>query len=136
MTEAFLRGEVPESDVAAPFWQATREQRLVLQWCDACARPVHYPREACPRCLGDRLTWRAASGNGTVYSATLVHRAPSAELRARVPYVVALVDLDEGARLVTNVVGADALTVAVGDRVTVDWEPLADGRFLPVFRRS
>ena len=125
------RLEPPISEVAAPFWDATRERRLLLQWCTACGRPVWYPREVCPGCLGSTLEWRESRGHGVVYACTVEHNAQTPALEA--PYVVALVDLDEGVRLLSNVVGCPPDQVGVGDRVQLTWEPLSDGRRLPLF---
>jgi uncharacterized OB-fold protein len=125
------RFEPPISEVAEPFWNATREGRLLLPWCTACARPIWYPREVCPRCLGSTLEWRESQGRGVVYACTVEHKAQTRALAA--PYVVALVELDEGVRLLSNVVGRPPERVAVGDRVRVTWEPLSDGRRLPLF---
>jgi uncharacterized protein len=125
------RLEPPVGETSAPFWEATREGRLLLQWCTACERPVWYPREVCPGCLGEALEWRESPGRGAVYACTVEHKAQTAALEA--PYVVALVELDEGVRLLSNVVGAPPDEVGVGDRVEVTWEPLSDGRQLPLF---
>ena len=127
------RFEPPESPAGAPFWAATREQRLVLPWCRACEVPHWYPRERCPRCLGETIEWRAASGLGAVYAVSVMPKPALPVLADRVPYVVALVELDEGVRVMTNVVADDPFGVSVGARVQVAWEPLTDGRHLPVF---
>ncbi len=123
----------PESPAGASFWAATREGRLVLQWCGRCERPIHFPREACPACLGTDLEFRPVSGRGTVYAATILPKEGNGGMAGRTPYVVALVDLAEGVRMLTNVIADDPETVAVGDTVSVAWEPLPDGRRLPVF---
>ncbi len=123
----------PESPPAAPFWAATRERRLALQWCTACERAIHFPREACPGCLGDAFEYRPASGHGVVYATSTMPKPGNPGMAGRAPYVVALVDLPEGVRLLTNLVGEGALDLPVGAAVTVAWEPLADGRHLPVF---
>jgi uncharacterized OB-fold protein len=134
MTESPPTRTVPEpSEISQPFWDASREQRLVLQRCPACDRSVWYPRAMCPTCLGEDLEWVEASGHGTVYAMSVHHRAPTAELADFAPYVVALVDLDEGVRVMTNVVGAEPGSVHVGQRVDACWEPLADGRHLLLF---
>lgn len=123
----------PISDAAVPFWDATRDQRLVLQWCPACERAIHFPREACPSCLGTDLAFRPAAGTGTVYAISVMPKPGNPTMAGREPYAVALVDLPEGVRLLANVVGEGALDAAVGDAVRVAWEPLSDGRHLPVF---
>jgi uncharacterized protein len=130
------RLEPPVSEAAAPFWEATRERRLVLPWCLGCDRPFWYPRETCPRCLGGDLEWRAASGRGAVHACSVMPRPGNPGMAGREPYVVALVELEEGVRLMSNVVAGDPWSVAVGDAVTVTWEPLSDGRSLYLFERS
>ncbi|MCU1455326.1 MAG: putative nucleic-acid-binding protein containing a Zn-ribbon [Acidimicrobiales bacterium] len=127
------RFEPPVAPASAPFWDASREQRLVLQWCRDCERPIHYPREACPRCLGTELEFRPASGRGVVYAASVMPKPGNASMAGREPYVVALVDLEEGVRMLSNVVGLRPELVEVGLAVEVTWEPLSDGRHLPLF---
>lgn len=123
--------EPPASPAAAPFWEATRREELVLPWCTACERPFWYPREVCPACLGDAVEWRPASGAGEVYAVSVQHRAGPGRDESDGPYAVALVDLPEGVRLMANVVGCPPEDVAVGMAVRVAWEPLSDGRKLP-----
>ena len=132
MTEP-TRPEPPVSEVSQPFWDATREHRLVVQWCRDCDRPVFYPREVCPTCLGDDLDWRESAGTGTVHAITVEHRPQNPQVAGRVPYAIALVEVAEGWRMLTNVVDCDPLTVTVGSPVAVTWEPLSDGRNLPLF---
>ena len=132
------RFEPPVGDDSGPFWEATREGRLVVQWCTACDRAVFYPRAFCPHCAAGRgaLEWRTASGRATVYAAVVEHRPEMAGARfsAGEPYCVALVDLDEGVRMLTDVVGCPPGDVHSGMGVTVTWEPLSDGRQLALFR--
>jgi uncharacterized OB-fold protein len=133
VTGDVTRFEPPIGEVSAPFWDATRERRLVVQWCVGCEQPIFYPRAVCPACLGTELEWRPSPGAGTVYAVTVEHKPQNPGLAAMAPYAVALVELDEGIRMLTNVVHCDPATVAVGDPVVVTWEPLSDGRHLPLF---
>lgn len=123
----------PISEEARPFWDATRERRLLLQRCRVCDRAIHFPRAACPGCFGSDLGWRESTGGGAVHAVTIMPTPASPTMAGRAPYAVALVDLDDGVRLLTNLVGERALDAAVGDRVELRWEPLEDGRHLPVF---
>jgi uncharacterized OB-fold protein len=123
----------PESEGAAPYWEATREQRLVLPWCPSCDGPFWYPREVCPRCLSPDVEWRAASGRGRVYACSTMPKPAMSGLADLVPYVVALVELDEGVRVMSNVTGCPPDDVVVGMPVQVTWEALPDGRHLPLF---
>ena len=127
------RVEPAPTDTSAPFWDATRDRRLVLQWCRACERPIHYPRDVCPACLGDDLDFRDASGHGVVHAWSVMHAPAHPGMADAVPYVVALVDLDEGARMMTNLIECDPSDVRVGLDVEVRWEALSDGRHLPLF---
>lgn len=131
--QAVERFRPPVSMASVPFWEATREPRLVLQWCRACERAIHFPREACPTCLGTDLEFRTASGRATVHAASIMAEPANPSMAGRGPYVVALVELAEGIRMLTNVMTADPGSVAMGDAVTVAWEPLTDGRHLPMF---
>jgi uncharacterized OB-fold protein len=128
------RFEPPPSEAAEPFWQATGDEQLVLPWCTACERAMWYPRPTCPLCLGTAIEWRPASGAGTVYALSLQHRPAHPKLADRVPYAVALVDLAEGVRMMSEVL--PSTEVQVGDAVQVLWEPLSDGRNLPLFERA
>lgn len=130
---ARTRFEPPVSEAGAPYWEATREGRFVLPWCAACGRPHWYPREVCPHCLADAIEWRPASGRGVVYAASTMPRPAMPMLAGRVPYVVALVELEEGVRMMTNVVDVDPADVRVGMAVELCWEDLSDGRRLAVF---
>jgi uncharacterized OB-fold protein len=121
------------SDHGAPYWAAAREHRLVLQHCPRCDRLQHFPRPWCTECLADELDVVESSGRGTVYAVTVVRRNPNPAFAARVPYALALVDLDEGVRVMSNVVGCDPGSVHVGRRVTVAFESAADGAVVPVF---
>jgi uncharacterized protein len=127
------RGVGPETLDSAPYWAATREQDLQLQRCRACGRFTFYPRVICPSCGQSELEWTTASGRGTVWSFSVVHRAVSQAFKASVPYVVALVELEEGPRMMSNIVDCDPDDIAIGQQVEVVWEPLEDGRSLPLF---
>jgi uncharacterized OB-fold protein len=131
------RFEPPVGDESGPFWEATREGRLLVQWCTACDRGVFYPRAFCPFCgTGGTLEWREASGRATVHAAVVEHRpdAAGAAFSGGEPYCIALVDLEEEVRMMTNVVGCPPVDVHSGMAVRVAWEPLSDGRQLALFR--
>lgn len=123
----------PQTSHTVPFWEATRDRRLLLQWCPACEAHVWYPRENCPRCLGTDHEWREASGEGVVHAVTVLYRPGVPMMADRGPYTVALIDLAEGVRMMSNVVGCDPESVTVGMAVRLTWEPLSDGRNLPQF---
>lgn len=115
----------PNAD-SAPFWAATAEDRLLFQRCERCAKAQFPPRARCLAC-GGTLRWEESCKRGAVHSHTVVQRAPSAAFKARVPYVIALVDLEEGPRLLLNVLdaaGDPALTI--GAPVKVVFEPTTD----------
>jgi hypothetical protein len=125
----------PQDDLTAAWWDGTRERLLLLQRCGTCGEVQHHPRHVCLSCgATDGLGWVESDGSGTVDTFTVVHRAPRPDLEA--PYVVARVRLDDGPVLLSRIVGEPGQLpeVRIGDVVSLAWEPLADGRALPVFR--
>lgn len=118
----------PESQ---PFWDGCAAGKLRYQRCADCGRAQSLPRASCAHCHGTRLAWQAASGRGRILSYTVVHRAPTAAWRADVPYAIAIVDLDEGFRLMTQVTGGEQPGLAIGAAVTIGFTT-RDGQPLPV----
>ena len=116
------------------FWNGLREQKLLIQRCGGCGALRHPPRPMCPRCRS--LDWKAieSSGRGTVYSFVMPHepRFPFFDY----PYIVVLVQLDEGARLVSNLCGIDPADVTVGMPVEVDYQTFDNDLVLHQFRPS
>ena len=105
------------------FWLATKEKRLIYQQCADCGAVVFYPRRRCSSCLSANLEWKESAGEGTVYTYSIVRQSYHPFFRSMAPYAVAWIDLDEGPRLVSNVVGiADPSGVRIGMRVKVRWE--------------
>jgi uncharacterized OB-fold protein len=130
--------EPPVGADSEPFWDATRDGRLLVQWCTACDQGQFYPRAFCAHCgtgVGVGLEWRQASGQGSVHSFTIEHNpaATGTTFSGGQPYVVALVDLAEGVRMLTNIIGCDPADVVIGLAVELTWEPMSDGRQLPQF---
>jgi uncharacterized OB-fold protein len=125
--------EPPEHTYAEPFWDGTRQHQLVLPACRECDAVFWYPRQVCPVCLGTDIEWRPAAGDAVVYAVSVQYRPGPRRDEADGPYAVALVDLPEGVRMLTNVVGCPPDAVTVGQAVRVTWLPLSDGRNLPMF---
>ncbi|MFG2721098.1 Zn-ribbon domain-containing OB-fold protein [Streptomyces sp. NPDC048416] len=96
------------------YWDAAAEGRLLIRQCAACGRPHHYPREFCPYCWSEDVTWRPASGRATLYTWSVVHRNDLPPFGDRVPYVPAVVDLAEGPRMMTEVVGCAQDDLRIG----------------------
>lgn len=119
--------------VSAPYWQAAREGRLVVQRCTACGHLQLYPRSLCTRCSGERLDWLDASGRGHVKTFTVIRRAVSAAYEPDVPYVVALIALEEGPTLMSNVVGCPPESVRIGAPVRVRFDVWTPEVTVPVF---
>ena len=91
---------LPEpTPVTAPFWEACKAHLLLLQQCETCGHIQFYPRSLCTACMSDDLRWRPARGRGTVYSYSTVHRALLPGFEEDLPYVVAMIELEEGVRL-------------------------------------
>ncbi|GAA5236886.1 Zn-ribbon domain-containing OB-fold protein [Verticiella sediminum] len=122
------------TDENRPFWDACRAGRLDLQRCTACGH-VRYPiSRFCPRCLSEDHAWTTMSGRGTVFSYVVFHRAYHPGFKEDVPYNVALVQLEEGPRMYSNIVGTANDQVRIGDAVEVVFEPATPEVTIPKFR--
>jgi uncharacterized OB-fold protein len=116
-----------------PYWEGLAQGELRIQRCNACSKAVFYPRLICPHCHADQLSWIAASGKGTIYSYTVVHQG-FGPFAADVPFVIAIVELEEGARMMSRIVDAPRERVAVGAAVRVTFESVGEDLTLPYFR--
>jgi uncharacterized OB-fold protein len=124
---------VPDPD-SAPFWDGCREGRLMIQHCEACGQDQFPPGNVCSHCGARAIGWRQASGAGTVFSWIVVrHPVPKPVYADEVPYVVALVELAEGVRMPSNIIGCAPEAVTAGMPVKVVFRPAADGIVLPLF---
>jgi uncharacterized protein len=117
----------------AEFWAATAEGRLLLRRCQDCGTVIWYPRTICPQCASLATEWFESSGRGRIYSYTVNHRGEGA-YRDASPFVLAYVELDEGPRMMTNIVGAEAAELTVGLPVQVVFHDTGDGAALPRFQ--
>ncbi len=111
----------PEPD-SQPFWEATKGHELCYQRCDDCGTVVFYPKHHCTSCGSANLTWLTSKGLGNVYTYAIVRANRSPAFQEYVPYVLAYVDLDEGFRIMTNIVNVDPEQVRIGMGVRVRWE--------------
>jgi uncharacterized OB-fold protein len=121
----------PDNDV---FWKGTERGVLLLQRCDDCAVVIWYPRFFCPSCGSTSTSWSEATGRGEVYTFTVVRKSRRAGWDAAVPYVVAVVELAEGPRVLTNIVGCEPDSVRIGMPVRVTFVPTDDRAQLYRFR--
>lgn len=131
MSPSTLPAPAPEvSPETKEFWDATAEGRFLLRRCDACGVAIWYPRAVCPDCGSTATSWSEASGRGTVYTFTVVHRSVVQAYREAVPYVLAYVELEEGPRVMTNIVGCAPEEVRVGMPVTLVFDDTGKGSAL------
>ena len=122
--------------VTKPFWDSLKAHAIQLQRCGGCGRFIYYPRAVCPSCLSDDLTWTSVSGRGVVHAFTIPHRHPILAFGGHVPFVVAMVELEEGARILSNLVEVDPTpeAVKVGMPVEIVYDDVTDEITLPRFR--
>jgi uncharacterized OB-fold protein len=126
---------VPD-ELTEPYWQAAREQRLVMQRCVACRTYIHPPFPMCTSCYSTELSFEEVSGRGTIYSSSTMHEPMVAGFEDSLPYVCVVVELDEqpGLLMLTNLVDATADDARCGARVEVGFEEIDGGFLLPQFR--
>jgi uncharacterized protein len=115
-----------------PFWEAAKRHELMLQQCQSCKGFIYYPRDRCPHCMSDQLEWQRVSGRGKLYSYTIVRRASTRAFADR-PYVLAIVELDEGPRMTTNL-DAPAGQIKIGTPVRAYFDDVTPQQTLVKFR--
>ena len=136
MTEASPARALPAvNELTQGFWDAAREGRLRIQRCQSCGYYNHPPRALCDRCLSSGLHFEDVSGRGSVWSYTVMHQKSVAGFEESVPYLTALVELEEQELLllVTNLPGIAPAEVRIGQRVRLTFEQMQDGTALPQF---
>jgi uncharacterized OB-fold protein len=121
-------------EISAPFFDGAREGRLMLQHCTDCGRWSFPVRERCPHCFAAGLEWRAASGRGTLYTFAVMHQVMNPGFADAVPYNIAQIDLEEGVRMVSNVIGCPNDSLRIGMKLEAVFEPVSDSVTLPKFR--
>jgi uncharacterized OB-fold protein len=113
---------LPFDDADGPYWEAARDGELHVQQCSGCGHNQLYGRLYCTECRSDELSWVRTDPVGVLYSYTVVYRAPNARFRDRVPYVVALVDLAAGPRIMGNLVGIEPEQAEIGMLVNITFD--------------
>jgi uncharacterized protein len=127
--------ELPQvEDETRPYWEAAKQGRLLVKRCNACHAVHHYPRPFCPTCWSEDVEWQEVSGRGTLYTYSVVFRNDLAPFNEWGAYVPAIVELEEGPRLMTNIVDAEPSTLTVGMPVQVAYRELTEEWSAPVFR--
>lgn len=122
---------VPDHD-SAPYWQALHDGKLLVQRCQDCHEAQLYPRDRCLACRGP-VAWEEASGRGTVYSFTVIRQNYVRPFRDLIPYVVGLIELEEGPRIMSNVIDCDPDDVQVGMAVRATFEVVSDDAGIALF---
>jgi len=118
---------------SAPFWEGCDREQLLLQYCDSCESPRWPPGPVCPSCRWVGHEWRPASGRGSVFSWVVVHVALHPAVHDQVPYAVALIELEEGVRLVATIEDCDLAQIAEAMTVQVRFDRTPAGSSLPAF---
>ena len=124
----------PVNDEAGPYWAALKRHELHIQRCSGCGQYYFYPRDYCPYCLSSEVAWTKVSGRGQLYSFTVMNRPISAAFAADVPYNVAIVELDEGPRMMTSIVDCNNDDLAIGMPLEVVYDDITDAVTLPRFK--
>lgn len=120
--------------ISRPFWDAAKQHRLSLQQCQSCKGYIFYPRPICSHCGSADLKWTDVSGRATLYSFTVARRPTMRAFEPDVPYVIAIVDLEEGPRMTSNVVGCPIEDVRIGMALEAVFDDVSDEITLVKFR--
>jgi len=124
----------PITPEMAPFWEAARRHQLVVQRCRGCGAHRFPARDVCSRCLGREAEWTRVSGRGVIFSYAVMHQVYHPAFAAEVPYAVVVVALEEGARLISNVLDCPVSALRIGMPVEVAFDEVAPEVTLPKFR--
>lgn len=123
---------LPEpTKISKPFWDSCKAQAMKIQRCADCGTYAYYPVLICPECASRQLDWTPVSGRGSVYTCTVAAQSIFEGIEG--PIVVALIELDEGAMMTSNIRTSDPYGVHIGMKVTLTYEPVSDDITLPVF---
>jgi len=129
------KNPLPEiTTVSKPFYKAAREHKLLIQRCTDCQKNIFYPKSLCPHCLSSNLEWFESSGKGKAYSFTVVEGGAPEAFQDAVPYVLGVIDLEEGVRMLSWIVDCDPKEVKCDMDVEVTFRDLNEDIALPMFR--
>jgi len=134
MSQTAMKPAPIPDEISQPFFDGARAGKLMLQHCTACGGWSFPVRERCPHCFAAKLEWKAASGEGTLYTFAIMHQAMQPGFASSVPYNVSQIDLAEGVRMVSNVIGIDNKDLRIGMKLTAIFEDTGNGVFIPKFR--
>ena len=126
----------PITPETKPFWDGLREGKLMIPRCGDCGRPFFYPRIVCPHCQSRNVGWMQASGRGTLYSFEIAYQTISRTFKVKPPYVLAMVELEEGPRMLSNLVNVepDPKKIRCEMPVEIVYSKLTDEVTLPLFQ--
>ncbi len=133
MTDA-QRPTTPPSAHSKGFWEAVSRGELVAQKCTNCNHLQHYPRPLCPECQSSDFSWQPLSGRGHIFSYTISYKAFDRFWADHVPYVIATIELEEGVRMVSDILDLDPGAVAINQKVEVYFEDSPGSGLIPRFR--
>lgn len=136
MTDTYVKPIPTIQPWTEAFWKAARQHQLVIQYCSDCQSYIFYPRKRCPECWSSSLEWKPASGRASVYTFTVTRDMVEPKFMPDLPYILALVDLEEGVRMMTRIVECDPENVTIGMHVEVVFEDITETHALPFFRPS
>ncbi len=135
MSQAHSGKRVPRPGVASrAFWEGCRHQQLLIQRCQHCAQHQFYPRSMCTKCMRTDLEWVSSSGRGTIRSFTVIRHPVSKAYADEVPYVIALIQLEEGPTMMSSLLACEPEGVAIGMPVEVVFEQWSDAITMPKFQ--
>jgi uncharacterized OB-fold protein len=121
-------------NAGAKYWAAAAVGVLLVPTCMQCGRPFWHARPRCPRCGSDQVNWIESAGKGAIHTFTVVRQTADPFFRTQLPYAIAMIDLDEGVRVMSNVVQTPLDALRIGMRVEVQFEIVAAAIGIPLFR--
>ena len=123
-------------DLTKPYWEAAKRRELIMPYCNSCSNLFFYPREVCPNCFSKELTWKEMSGKGHVYTYTHVRQSVHPSFQSADGHIYAIIELAEGPRMPSGIVGCEPKEVYIDMPVSVVFEDMAENATLVQFQKS
>jgi len=121
----------PETQI---YWDACKRHELILPKCRSCGRFFFYPRAVCPHCMSRDIEWVGSRGRGKIWTFSVHHLGPTKAYKGDPPHVVAIIDIEEGCKMMSNIVGCSPEDVSIGMEVEVVFDDVTDDITLPKFK--
>ena len=119
--------------ISKEFWESIKQHKFIIQKCKKCSKYIFYPREFCPYCLSSNLKWVQATEYGTIHTYSIIYRPPFSAFKENIPYNIAIIELDEGVRLMGTIINCNNNEIKIGRKVKIVFKDIYQEYSIPYF---